>query len=332
MKKILVLSGYGVTLRARKGLFQIVEKGKKTAEISPVDIEAIVVATKAASITSSAVILASKLGIDMVFLDNWLPVSRLIPATYGSTLKTWVKQMLAVRRRRLEYARAFAEGKVFNQRMILYNLYKRYRGSRAETRIIRARIKDSIDSATLALRQIREAERVEQVRSAEAHAAKEYWKAVSKAIPKELRFRQRIKKYTLPKGEEPDPFNKALNIGYAALLRETWRAAFIAGLNPYYGFLHARRPGRMSLVLDLMEEFRPIAVDRPLINLARKEIGIFMKLKEDDKEAVARVWKVVVETLSKEPKPLKDIILQQARKLTSSIIEKRPYTPYKSSW
>jgi CRISPR-associated protein Cas1 len=48
------------------------------------------------------------------------------------------------------------------------------------------------------------------------------------------------------------------------LLREVWRAVLAVGLNPYYGFLHTRRPGRMSLVLDLMEKLRLIAVDRPL--------------------------------------------------------------------
>ena len=35
-----------------------------------------------------------------------------------------------------------------------------------------------------------------------------------------------------------------------------------AGLDPYIGFLHADRPGRRSLALDLMEELRPVVVDR----------------------------------------------------------------------
>jgi len=330
MKKILVVTGYGVALKARKGLIQVVEKGKKLVEVSPVEVEAIVVASKAVSITSSMIILASKLGIDLVFLDGWNPVARLIPATYGSTLKTWAKQLAAAKRNRLEYAKAFAEGKVHNQRMVLYSFYKRYRGTRAETRRIRARIKKSIDSAGLAIQQIREAERVEQVRSAEAHAAKEYWKAVAKIIPSTLGFRQRIKKYTLPPDEEPDPFNIALNIGYAALLRETWKAVFTAGLNPYYGFLHARRPGRMSLVLDLMEEFRPVAVDRPLIKLARNNTKTIKKLEKDDKQAISEIWKTVVETLEKEP--LKNKIAQQARKLAQSITQKTEYTPYKAKW
>ena len=332
MKKILVLAGYGVSLKARKGLFQIFEKGKKAGETSPVEVEAIVIASRAVSITSSALVLAANYGIDVVVMDKWNPVARLIPAVYGSTMKTWIAQIAAVKKRRLTYARAFAEGKIYNQRMVLYSLYKKYTGSKHETRIIRAKIRKAIDHTGEMLEKLDKTSNVAEVRSLEAHAAKEYWKAVAAVLPKTLGFKSRIKKYMLPKGEEPDPFNKALNIGYAALLREVWKAAFLAGLNPYYGFLHAKRPGRMSLILDLMEEFRPIAVDRPLINLARKEEKEIEKLRENRKEAVAKVWKTVVDYMNKEPKPLKNIIQQQARKLAKAIVEKQEYKPYKSTW
>ena len=332
MRQVIVLAGYGVSLRARKGMFQIHEKGVKKAEISPVEVEAIVVATRAASITSSAITLAAKHGVDLVFLEGWQPVARLIPATYGSTLKLWIKQLRASKTRRLEYAKAFAYGKIYNQRMVLYSYHKRLKGTKHQTRITRARVREAIDTATLSLKLVEQAETVEQVRSAEAHAAKKYWEAVSKLIPQQLGFKRRIKKYTLPENQEPDPFNKALNIGYAALLRETWRAVFIAGLNPYYGFLHARRPGRMSLVLDLMEEFRPTVVDRPLITLARQKPQTLKKLEQNDKQAVATVWTTVTNTLNKQPKPPKQQILKQARKLAKSITQKQPYTPFKTTW
>ncbi|WP_322494895.1 CRISPR-associated endonuclease Cas1 [Chloroflexus sp.] len=43
----------------------------------------------------------------------------------------------------------------------------------------------------------------------------------------------------------------------------------LAGLDPYVGLLHADRPGKPSLVLDLIEEFRQAVVDRPLLNHPR---------------------------------------------------------------
>lgn len=39
------------------------------------------------------------------------------------------------------------------------------------------------------------------------------------------------------------------------------------GLDPYVGFLHRDRPGRLSLALDLMEEFRPVLGDRFVLKL-----------------------------------------------------------------
>lgn len=46
------------------------------------------------------------------------------------------------------------------------------------------------------------------------------------------------------------------------------------GLDPFVGFLHAERPNRPALALDLMEEFRPWLADRLAITLInRQQIG-----------------------------------------------------------
>jgi CRISPR-associated protein Cas1 len=53
------------------------------------------------------------------------------------------------------------------------------------------------------------------------------------------------------------------------------------GLDPQVGFLHALRPGRPSLALDLMEEFRPVIADRlalRLINRRQLKAGHFDEL------------------------------------------------------
>ena len=50
--------------------------------------------------------------------------------------------------------------------------------------------------------------------------------------------------------------NAALNYGYAILQSYIWSALDNAGFELYAGFLHRRRPGKPSLVLDVMEEYR----------------------------------------------------------------------------
>ena len=42
------------------------------------------------------------------------------------------------------------------------------------------------------------------------------------------------------------------------------------GLDPAVGFLHRDRPGRPSLALDLMEEFRPFFADRLVLSLINR--------------------------------------------------------------
>ncbi len=328
MKRLLIITGYGVYIRARKGLLQVARKGQKPEEIPPAEVDAIVIDTKAASISSSAVLLAAKLGIDIVFYDGWRPAARLLPATYGSTLKTWQAQLAATKKRRPEIAREIARGKIYNQRQILYRLSKTKPARKPPQR---AAIRAATQAATTALQRLDQAQTVQEIRQLEAAAARAYWHAHAALLPTSLGFKTRVKRYTLPKGEQPDPFNIALNMGYALLLRETWRAAFNAGLNPYYGFLHARRPGRMSLVLDLMEEFRPLAVDYPLHRLAQEKPKSLAKI-ADNQEERRHVWGTVWETLVAGDKPLRPAIQRQARRLAAALVTRGKYEPYLSPW
>ena len=71
-----------------------------------------------------------------------------------------------------------------------------------------------------------------------------------------------------------DKVNALLSFFYTLLSHETKSALETVGLDPYVGFLHWDRPGRASLSLDLMEEFRPYMVDRLVLSLInRKQIS-----------------------------------------------------------
>ncbi|MDE4969772.1 CRISPR-associated endonuclease Cas1, partial [Francisella tularensis] len=61
--------------------------------------------------------------------------------------------------------------------------------------------------------------------------------------------------------------NSILNFGYAIFSSYFINAITYSVLNPYLGFLHKKRPGKMSLVLDLMDEYRAWVVDRVVIKL-----------------------------------------------------------------
>jgi CRISPR-associated protein Cas1 len=64
-----------------------------------------------------------------------------------------------------------------------------------------------------------------------------------------------------------DLVNALLSFAYTLLANDMRSALESVGLDPYVGFLHTDRPGRPSLALDLMEEFRAPFVDRLVLNL-----------------------------------------------------------------
>lgn len=67
-----------------------------------------------------------------------------------------------------------------------------------------------------------------------------------------------------------DRMNALLSFLYAMLGHDCRAALEAHGLDPQVGFLHADRPGRPSLALDLMEELRPVLADRLALSLVNR--------------------------------------------------------------
>lgn len=68
-----------------------------------------------------------------------------------------------------------------------------------------------------------------------------------------------------------DRFNALISFLYAMLMNDCRSAIETVGLDPQLGFLHAVRPGRAALALDLMEEFRTIWADRLALTLINRQ-------------------------------------------------------------
>lgn len=97
-----------------------------------------------------------------------------------------------------------------------------------------------------------------------------------------------------------DPVNALLSFLYTLLMHDCRSALESCGLDPQCGFLHRDRPGRPSLALDLMEQFRPQFADRLALSLFnRRQLGIddFRReesggvfLKEEARKTVLTAW------------------------------------------
>jgi len=336
--RILYIDRYGAVLGAKEGVFEVRAKEngewKTLAKVPFSVVEAIVIAVEGVSITAAAIKLAGRYGIDLSFIFSNKPVARLIPATYGGSMELWAKQIKQSinKARRAEIAKSIVEGKINNQKAVLKTFMKTSATSGKEI----PEVREAVKQLEQKIEKVKRTNDWREAGKVEANAAYIYWKAVKKLVPKKLGFERRLKKWDLKPGEKPDPLNAALNVGYAALAREVWKATFAAGLNPYIGFLHARRPGRMSLVYDLMEEFRPVVVDRIAIKKARNEPQELFKLnsdREDERrEAVKALWRDINEWLKMSKPPLSNLIMQQSRKFAKAIRDKTIYVPFKAKW
>lgn len=139
---------------------------------------------------------------------------------------------------------------------------------------------------------------LDEVRGLEGEAAKEYFEAFTYMI------RQQREHFLMSeRNRRPplDPLNALLSFSYAILVHDCASALMAAGLDPSVGFLHVDRPGRPSLALDLMEEFRPLVADRVVLALInRRQINPdgFIKLEGGAVEMTKETKKALLTTYS----------------------------------
>lgn len=112
---------------------------------------------------------------------------------------------------------------------------------------------------------------VDEVRGCEGLAGAEYFSIFNHLIVDQkdrFVFRERSRRPPL------DEVNALLSFVYTLLAHDVRSALETVGLDPAVGFLHRDRPGRPSLALDLMEEFRPVIADRLVLSLInRKQVS-----------------------------------------------------------
>ena len=108
---------------------------------------------------------------------------------------------------------------------------------------------------------------LEQIRGYEGQAASLYFEVFT------LHLRQQRGDFTFTtRSRRPprDAINCLLSYLYALVRHDCIAALTATGLDPFVGYLHAERPNRPSLALDLMEEFRPLLADRLAITLINR--------------------------------------------------------------
>lgn len=131
------------------------------------------------------------------------------------------------------------------------------------------RIRRGSDSLKASLPKLRAALSLEELRGLEGDAASEYF-----SVFDELILRSKDSFYYHGRSRRPplDNVNALLSFVYMLLAGACTNALEANGLDSFVGFLHADRPGRHSLALDLMEELRPCLGDRFVLTLINNRV------------------------------------------------------------
>jgi CRISPR-associated protein Cas1 len=127
------------------------------------------------------------------------------------------------------------------------------------------RLKEAAAKLAVSLRRVRHVSAVEVAMGIEGDAASTYFSVFNELLRGSgFAFGGRVRR------PPTDPVNALLSFVYSLITQECVSALQGVGLDPFVGFLHKDRPGRASLALDMLEEFRASWADRFVLTLINR--------------------------------------------------------------
>lgn len=159
-------------------------------------------------------------------------------------------------------ARCVVAGKIRNQRQ---NLMRSARDSKKDED--KTYLQAGTDALGRLVPMLPEQPDVDSIRGIEGQASSLYFDVFDRMLtvaPADFAFTTRSRR------PPRDRVNALLSFLYALLTADCVAACEGVGLDPQLGYLHVPRPGRPSLALDLMEEFRPVLAERLAITLINR--------------------------------------------------------------
>ncbi|MEW6308723.1 MAG: CRISPR-associated endonuclease Cas1 [Bacillota bacterium] len=331
-----LITEFGSFLGKKSERLVLKVRGEVVREIPFHDVERVTITTSGATLSSDMIFSCMEQGIEVDFLTGTgRPVAKISSPTLSATVATRRAQILAYEDARgVHIAKAVVEGKLRNQAAVIRYFAKHRRADPQ----LHGELMDGARDVEAHRHELQSlaGERVDDIRgqllSVEGRAAQKYWKLVGKLVGHKVGFDGREHQ-----GAD-DPFNSFLNYGYGILYTQAWSALLLAGLEPFAGFLHVDRPGKPSLVLDFVEEFRQQVVDRVAIAGATRgfvpELDAGRLSPAARREVAARVLERLEALERHEGKQhrVKTILHMQARRLAVFLRGEGRYKPFVGAW
>jgi CRISPR-associated protein Cas1 len=343
----LIVDQFGAFIGKHSERILVTKGEQKIAQAPLIHLESILIAAQGVSLSSDAIRECTQRGIPIFFVSgSGTPYASLYSAGLTGTIATRRAQLRAYETTLgLDVVLAFGTGKLANQANLLKYIAKYRKETQPDLYEELRRTAQEIEDQILELDQYRrlpefregtltvEAVR-DQLLGIEGRAAEHYWSAIVQTLPEKYAFRGRLRRGAA------DPVNAALNYGYGILYGQVERCLVLAGLDPYAGFLHTDRPGKPSMTLDFIEEFRAVVVDRTVFSMANRNIPF----EQDEDSRLSQPFRrqLAEAILNRLESPaeyegkrhsLRNIMQMQARHLAACLRGDRPdYSPFQMSW
>jgi CRISPR-associated protein Cas1 len=334
----LIIDQWGSFVGKKSERLRVTVKGQTVSETPLFDLESVLIACGGVSISADAIEACSTAGIMIDFVDwRGAPYATMLSPQLTGTVRTRRAQLKAYDDERgVALAKAFASGKLQNMaQLVRYSAKYRKTADPAlheEAQDVYRTIMDHVfeigrldDSTVDAIRF--------QLLSAEGRGSQHYWNAMGKLLLAEVEWPGRRTEGAT------DLVNSLLNYGYGILRTQVQRALILAGLDPFGGFIHVDRPGKHALVLDLMEEFRQMVVDRTVFAMLNQSMKLQLtdEGRLDDKTRSALAERILKRLEGQEPyggkqHRLRTIIQMQARHVATFVRGDGPYAPFVGRW
>lgn len=189
--------------------------------------------------------------------------ARVVGPTSGNVLLRRAQHLaLSNEGRVLEIARCVVAGKIQNERQVLV---RAARETIDESDAVALR--GAAGSLARAIATTRRCSDLDTLRGVEGTAARSYFSVFDRMVRVDREAFRMVERNRRP---PLDRINALLSFLYTLLLADCVAALEGVGLDPQVGFLHALRPGRPALGLDLMEELRSPIADRLVLTLINR--------------------------------------------------------------
>jgi CRISPR-associated protein Cas1 len=196
-------------------------------------------------VTGDALMYALELGLPVHYLTSFGKYlgSALPGYSRNGQLRLAQYQVYADGERRLALVRAIVTTKIHNQYTVLYRHNQRQNPLKQHKHLVKTQ------------------STIDQIRGIEGMAAREYFACWAEFLDQQWGFQGRNRR------PPTDPVNALLSFAYGLLRVQVTAAVHLAGLDPYIGYLHEVTRGQPAMVLDLMEEFRPLIADNLVLGV-----------------------------------------------------------------